>query len=297
VDRLACLNAFVETARRGGMSAAARELGVPRARISRQIQTLEQQLGVRLLVRTTRALSLTDAGTLLLESAGEALEKLEDATRQVREAQGIVQGKLRINAPMSFGIRVLAPLLPRFQKAHPGLELLVDLADEFVDPVRGGYDVTLRVAQLEDSSLVARRLCDAPRVLVAAPSYLAERGTPRTPAELATHDCLNYRYLSGGAHWLLARGAELVRVDTRGPICANNGDLLMHAAIGGSGIALLPRFIVDDAIERHALRVLMPDWQAPPIAVHAVYPSSRNMPLRTRRFIDFLVESLRDQNR
>lgn len=297
MDRLACLNAFVETARRGGMSAAARELGVPRARISRQIQALEQELGVRLLSRTTRALALTDAGSQLLESASDALQRLEEATCQVREAQGIVQGKLRVNAPMSFGVRVLAPLVPAFQRANPGLELHVDLSDEFVDPVRGGYDVTLRVAQLEDSSLVARRLCDAPRVLVAAPSYLAGRGTPGTPEELERHHCLNYRYLSGGAHWMLSRGGRTVRVETRGPVCANNGDLLMHAAIGGSGITLLPRFIVDEAIARRALAVVMPEWQAPPIAVHAVYPSSRNMPLRTRRFIDFLIDSLRDQNR
>jgi DNA-binding transcriptional LysR family regulator len=297
MDRLACLNAFVETARRGGMSAAARELGVPRARISRQIQTLEQELGVRLLSRTTRALALTDAGAQLLESASDALQRLEEATCQVREAQGIVQGKLRVNAPMSFGIRVLAPLLSAFQRANPGLELHVDLSDEFVDPVRGGYDVTLRVAQLEDSSLVARRLCDAPRVLVAAPSYLAARGTPKSPEELERHQCLSYRYLSGGSHWLLARGGKAVRIETRGPVCANNGDLLMHAAIGGSGIALLPRFIVDDAIERRALKIVMPEWQAPPIAVHAVYPSSRNMPLRTRRFIDYLIESLRTQKR
>lgn len=292
MDRLACLTAFVETVRAGGMAAAARKLDVPRAKVSRQIQMLEDELGAQLLLRTTRALTLTDAGAVFLESASEALDKLSEATQRVREGQGQVRGTLKINAPMSFGVRVLAPLLPRFQKANPGLELQVALSDEFVDPVRGGFDVTLRIARLEDSSLVARRLCDAPRVLVAAPSYLAERGTPAHPSELTAHACLNYGYLSTGAHWVLSRGDAVFRITATGPVCANNGDVLMQAAIGGAGIALLPRFIVDEAIATRALAAVLPEWQAPAIAVHAVYPPTRRLPLRTRRFIDFLVEAL-----
>ena len=292
VDRLACLTAFVETARLGGMAAAARKLDVPRAKVSRQIQMLEAELGAQLLVRTTRALRLTEAGAVFLESAGEALDRFEEAAQRVREGQGQVRGTLKINAPMSFGLRVLGPLLARFQKANPGIELQVALSDEFVDPVRGGFDVTLRIARLEDSSLVARRLCDAPRVLVAAPTYLAERGTPAHPQELADHACLHYGFLSSGTHWVLSRGDEVSRTIATGPICANNGDLLMQAAIDGAGIALLPRFIVDEAIAQRALEVVLCEWQAPPITVYAMYPQTRRMPVRTRRFIDFLVETL-----
>lgn len=292
MDRFACLTALVETVRAGGMAAAARKLDVPRAKISRQIQMLEQELGAQLLLRTTRALTLTDAGAVFLESASEALDKLNEATQRVREGQGQVRGTLKINAPMSFGVRVLAPLLPRYQRANPGLELQIALTDEFIDPVRGGFDVTLRIARLEDSSLIARRLCDAPRALVASPSYLAEHGTPSHPNALTAHACLNYGYLRTGSHWVLSRGEETVRITATGPLCANNGELLMQAALGGAGIALLPRFIVDEAIAQATLVQVLPEWQTPPIAVHAVYPPTRRMPLRTRSFLDFLVEAL-----
>lgn len=289
---LAALTAFVETVRRGGMAAAARALGVPRARISRQIQQLESELGAQLLVRTTRALKLTEAGSVYLESAGEALDRLNEATQRVREGQGQMRGTLRINAPMSFGVRVLAPLLAPFQRANPALELQLALSDELVDPVRGGFDLTLRIAQLPDSGLVARRLCPAPRVLVAAPRYLATHGVPAHPADLLQHACLHYGYLSTGTQWTLSRGDEVYRISAPGPLCANNGEVLMQAAIGAMGIALLPRFIVDPALAARTLSVVLPEWSPPLIAVHAVYPSARRLPLRTRRFVDFLVEAL-----
>jgi len=292
VDRLTCLTAFVETARSGGMAAAARKLNVSRAKVSRQIQMLEAELGAQLLVRTTRTLRLTDAGALYLESVGDALDRLEEASQRVREGQGQIRGTLRINAPMSFGLRVLGPLLAKFQNAHPGLELQIALSDEFVDTVRGGFDVTLRIARLEDSSLIARRLCDAPRVLVAAPAYLARNGAPAHPRDLAAHACLNYGYLSTGNQWTLSRGEETFRATATGPICANNGDLLMRTAIDGAGIALLPRFIVDEAVAQRALEVVLPEWRPPSITVYALYPPTRRMPARTRRFIDFLVDAL-----
>jgi len=150
MDRLACLTAFVETVRLGGMAAAARKLDVPRAKVSRQIQTLEAELGTQLLVRTTRALKLTDSGAQFLESASEALDPLEEATRRIRDGLGEARGRLTLNAPMSFGTRVLAPILPQFLASNPEIELQVTLSDELVDPVRGGFDLTLRIAHLPD---------------------------------------------------------------------------------------------------------------------------------------------------
>lgn len=293
MDRLACLTAFVETARLGGMAAAARKLDVPRAKISRQIQALEADLGAQLLVRTTRALTLTEAGGILLESATEALDKLAEAEQRVRDGQTEIRGTLRINAPMSFGVRILAPLLPKFQLDHPRLELQVVLSDEFIDPVRGGFDVTLRIAHITDSELVARRLCDVPRISVAAPGYLARHGTPTHPEQLAAHAWLGYGYLATGAHTLLTRGDETFRIAANGPICANNGEVLMQAAVGGLGIALLPRFIVEEALDRNALQEILPDWRAPATAVYAMFPPNRRMPARTRRLIDFLIDALR----
>lgn len=292
MDRLSCLTAFVETARLGGMAAAARKLNVPRAKISRQIQTLEAELGAQLLVRTTRALQLTEAGSILLESASEALDKLHEAEQRVRDGQTEIRGTVRINAPMSFGVRVLAPLLPIFQRDHPLLELQVVLSDEFVDPVRGGFDVTLRIAHIADSGLIARHLCDVPRLMVASPGYLARRGTPTHPEQLAAHAWLGYGYLATGARTLLTHGDETFRVAANGPMCANNGEVLMQAAIGGLGIVLLPRFIVEEALAGRALQEVLPDWRAPATAVYAMFPPNRRMPLRTRRLIDYLVEAL-----
>jgi DNA-binding transcriptional LysR family regulator len=289
---LSAIEAFVETVRAGGMAAAARKLGSTRARVSRQVQQLETALGAQLLVRTTRALRLTEAGSAYLEVAEAALTQLAEGARRVAEGQGRVSGVLRVNAPMSFGVRVLGPLLPRFLAVHPMLELQLTLSDEFIDPIRSGHDVTLRIGQLADSGLIARRLMDAPRLLAAAPSYLAEHGTPAHPAELERHRCLNYSYSSTGGVWALRRGAEELKVAAEGPLCANNGDVLLAAAEAGLGLVLLPEFIVCDALAAGRLVEVLPDWRPPPIAVHALYPPNRQLPLRTRRFLDFLIEAL-----
>lgn len=289
---LSAIEAFVETVRAGGMAAAARKLGSTRARVSRQVQQLEAALGAQLLVRTTRALRLTDAGSAYLEVAEAALTQLAEGARRVAEGQGRISGVLRVNAPMSFGVRVLGPLLPRFLAAHPALELQLTLSDEFIDPVRSGHDVTLRIGQLADSGLIARRLTDAPRLLAAAPAYLAAHGTPTHPAELEAHACLNYSYSSTGGQWALRRGDEELKVAAEGPFCANNGDVLLAAAEAGLGVVLLPQFIVGDALAAGRLVEVLPDWRPPPIAVHAMYPPNRQLPLRTRRFLDFLIEAL-----
>lgn len=289
---LSAIEAFVETVRAGGMAAAARKLGSTRARVSRLVQQLEAALGAQLLVRTTRALRLTDAGSAYLEVAEAALVQLADGARRVAEGQGRVSGVLRVNAPMSFGVRVLGPLLPRFLLAHPALELQLTLSDEFIDPIRSGHDVTLRIGQLADSGLIARRLTDAPRLVAAAPGYLLEHGTPAHPADFERHRCLNYSYSSTGGQWALRRGEEELKVAAEGPLCANNGDVLLAAAEAGLGLVLLPRFIVGDAIASGRLVEVLPDWRPPPIAVHALYPPNRQLPLRTRRFLDFLIEAL-----
>lgn len=289
---LSAIEAFVETVRAGGMAAAARKLGSTRARVSRQVQQLETALGAQLLVRTTRALRLTEAGSAYLEVAEAALTQLAEGARRVAEGQGRVSGVLRVNAPMSFGVRMLGPLLPRFLAVHPVLELQLTLSDEFIDPIRSGHDVTLRIGQLADSGLIARRLMDAPRLLAAAPGYLVEHGTPAHPVELERHRCLNYSYSSTGGIWALRRGAEELKVAAEGPLCANNGDVLLAAAEAGLGLVLLPEFIVGDALAAGRLVEVLPDWRPPPIAVHALYPPNRQLPLRTRRFLDFLIEAL-----
>lgn len=286
------MRAFVETVRHNGFAAAARALELPRSTVSKQIQALEDAIGVQLLIRTTRSLRLTEAGSDYFEATLDVLAAIEEAEQRARSGSGELRGILRVNAPMSFGVRRLGPLLPRFHALHPQIELQLVLSDQQEDPVRGGFDVTLRIASLADSSLVARRLAPAPRVLVAAPSYLQRAGLPRQPDDLAQHAFLVYGYLQSGVSLTLSRGAETRHIATTGPLHANNGDVLAAAAEAGLGIALLPTFIVGDAIAAGRLHTLLDDWQAPPISINAVYPQLRRMPQKTRAFIDFLVEEL-----
>ena len=292
MDRIDCMRTFIATVNANGFAAAARVLRVPRSKVSKQIQALEDALGVQLLQRTTRSLHLTEAGSDYYEACRELLSALDEAEQRARSGLAETQGVLRVNAPMSFGLCRLGPLIPKFHQLHPKVELQLVFSDEQVDPVKGGFDVTIRIASLGDSSLVARHLAPAPRALVASPGYLAEHGTPRLPRDLASHQCLNYGYLQGGVSLQLSNGRETQSVHVTGPLHANNGDLLAQAAEAGMGIALLPTFIVEKALLEGRLMAVMDDWQAPAISINAVYPSARRVPLKTRVFLDFLVEEL-----
>ncbi|MBX8603579.1 LysR family transcriptional regulator [Pseudomonas cichorii] len=294
MDRIECMRTFVATVNANGFAAAARVLDVPRSKVSKQIQSLEENLGVQLLLRTTRSLHLTEAGAEYYDACREVLSSLDEAEQRARSGLGEVQGVLRVNAPMSFGLCRLGPLIPRFHEQHPKVELQLVFSDQQVDPVKGGFDVTIRIASLADSSMVARHLAPAPRMLVASPDYLARAGVPQVPRDLAAHQCLNYGYLQSGVSLQLSNGKETQKVHVTGPLHANNGDLLAQAAEAGMGIALLPTFIVEKAVEQGRLIPVMCDWQAPPISINAVYPSARRVPLKTRVFLDFLVHELSD---
>ncbi|MCU1737839.1 MULTISPECIES: LysR family transcriptional regulator [Pseudomonas] len=292
MDRIDCMRAFVATVGANGFAAAARAMDVPRSKVSKQIQALEEAIGVQLLQRTTRSLHLTEAGAEYYEAARELLASLDETEQRARDGVGELRGVLRVNAPMSFGLRRLGPLIPLFHQQHPNVELQLVLSDQQVDPVRGGFDVTIRIANLPDSSLVARLLAPAPRVMVASPAYLARAGTPQTPKDLTAHQCLNYGYLQSGVSLQLSNGKETQRVNVTGPLHANNGDLLAQAAQAGMGIALLPDFIVEDALAAGTLVPVLCNWQAPAISINAVYPSARRVPQKTRAFIEFLVKAL-----
>jgi DNA-binding transcriptional LysR family regulator len=270
-------------------------MDVPRSKVSKQIQALEDAIGVQLLQRTTRSLHLTEAGAEYYDAAREVLASLDEAEQRARDGIGELRGVLRVNAPMSFGLRRLGRLVPLFHQLHPNIELQLVLSDQQVDPVRGGFDVTIRIASLPDSSMVARLLAPAPRIMVAAPAYLARAGVPQMPRDLSQHQCLNYGYLQSGVSLQLSNGKDTQRVTVTGPLHANNGDLLAQAAEAGMGIALLPNFIVEDALAAGRLVPVLCEWQAPPITINAVYPSARRVPQKTRAFIDFLVEQLAEK--
>lgn len=290
-DELSAMLVFCRVVESGGFTAAAGELGLSKSAVSKQIARLEDCLGSRLLNRTTRTLSLTEAGTAFYERCQDVVAAAQAAEATVQHLAAAPRGELRINAPMSFGIRHIAPALPAFLERYP--ELCVDLVlnDRVVDLVEEGFDVGVRIGALADSSLVARRLAPARRVVCAAPAYLARAGRPQQPEDLRGHDCISYAYLPSGNQWRFRHtehGERRIKISGR--LKGNNGDALIAAAVGGVGLTLTPTFLVSEELRRGALEVVLADWEAyPEIGINAVFPASRNLSLKVRVFVDFLA--------
>lgn len=287
--RLDEMEVFAAVVEAGGFSAAARLLGLSKSAVSKQVGRLEDRLGVRLLNRTTRRLSLTEAGTTFHAACRRVLDEAETAEQAVSDLAAAPRGLLKLNAPMSFGFLHLGAAIPAFHQHYPQIRLDAVMNDRFVDLIEEGYDVALRIGELRDSSLVARRLAPCRNVLCASPAYLDRRGRPARPADLAQHDCLLYANTASPREWTLTgpRGREAVAV--AGPLIANNGDLLCTAALGGMGIAKLPTFIVGPCLADGRLEVVLPDHPVPEQGIHAVYPHSRNLSQKVRVFVDFLA--------
>ncbi|UUZ70092.1 LysR family transcriptional regulator [Polaromonas sp. P2-4] len=264
-----------------------------RSHISKLIASLEAEYGGALFTRSTRALALTSAGATLHDYAVDLLAIAAEAREAMAALQGTAAGPLRVNAPMSFGQLVLAPLLPGFLAQHPQVELRVELNDRLLDPFEHGFDLTLRIAELADSSLAARRMCGVPRAIYAAPSYLQAQGVPDSPQALKTHRCLNYAHANTGHVWRLGKGREKAHVAVGGPLCSNNGELLVEAAIGGAGLVLQPGFLAAGHVAAGRLVPVLPQWQeSPEIALYALYPATRRVPIAVRALIDYLLMTL-----
>ena len=274
-------------------SAAAEELGLSNATVSKAITRLEQRLGVTLFHRTTRTLSLTPSGQSLAGRAAALLSDAEAAEECAREEATGPRGLVRIAVPMSFGISHVAPILPDLLAQCPGLSIDLNLSDERIDLIESGIDVALRIGALADSSLKARRLADIPTMLVAAPSYLAARGEPRTPEDLSGHACFAYSNLDRPDRIrMVAKDGREATVQPRGPLITNNGEAMLPALIAGHGLALLPEFILKKDFEAGRLAHVLPDWAGPPIALHLVMPSSGPRPARVSAVIDFFSKRL-----
>ena len=281
---------FARVVEEGGFSAAAEKLALSKSAISKQVAKLEDQLGVRLLNRTTRRISLTEAGELFFVRAQEVVAAAEAAEQAATSLQDNPRGTLRLNAPVSFGRRHLGPAIPEFLFDHPDLSIDMTLTDRFVDLVKEGYDMAIRIGNMPDSSLIQRRLCDMRPMVLASPDYLVRRGTPGTPVELTRHSCLCYAYLATGDEWRFAGPEGVIRVRVGGQMRANNGDVLMEAAIAGMGIVQLPSFICSDAVRDGRLVPILTDYALPPGAIHAVYPHARHVSTKVRAFVDFLAQ-------
>ena len=259
---LDALRTFVAIATLGSFAQAAEKHGGSRAITSKRVADLEAELGVKLINRTTRSLSLTEAGRKLFAAADSIFGMLENVVEDIRSGAATPRGVLRISAPMSFGVRHLSGMVNSFLQENPEITVELTLDDRVVNLVEEGFDVAIRIRALANSSLTARRLATARMALCAAPSYLARRGAPRHPRDLAQHDCLVYDYMARQGVWCFTRNGEAEDVRVGGRLNGNNGDVLLQAAVDGLGVVMTPTFIAHEAIRSGALVLLLPEWRA-----------------------------------
>ncbi|WP_267222166.1 LysR family transcriptional regulator [Dyella silvae] len=286
------LLAFVRVAELGSFVRASECLELSTAAVSKQVSALEQRLGARLLQRTTRRLSLTEAGQAYLRHAQEALAAVRAAQDAVADTQTVARGRLRVTAPMSFGLLHIAPWMGGFLKAYPQVDLDLQFDDRPRDIVLEGFDVALRIsAQLDASSLVARKIGDTRVLLCATPDYLDRHGRPSHPGELHAHTCLHYSLTPLARSWELTQGSEQVRVALRSRLEANSSLALRAAVLAGTGLARVPAFAVADDIASGRLEVALPDWKFADLGIHAVMAKRVYVPAKVRVFLDFLVDT------
>ncbi len=289
MDRVTSLSVFVKVVEGSSFAAAARHFGLSPAMVSKHIVSLEERLGARLLNRTTRQVSPTEIGREFYERSTRILADLDEAEQAASALQAMPKGLLRLNGPLSFGIRHLAPAIIDYLAACPEAAIDVTLSDRVVDLVDEGFDLAIRIARLADSSLIARRIAPCRIVACAAPAYLKKHGAPRRPADLTAHNCLGYSYAALRNEWRFTGpdGAESVRI--AGRLNANNGDVLRLAALRGEGIVIQPTFLIGDDLASGELVSILPGFVPDELVIQAVYPHSRHLSVKVRSFIDFLV--------
>ena len=288
MDRMGSMVAFSRVVETGSFSEAARRLGLSKSQVSKLVAALEERLGAQLLHRTTRKLSLTEIGRSFYERCAQIVREADEAERVISHAQASPQGLLRVNAPMSFGQLALAPAVSLFLARHPELRVELVLDDRRLDAIEGSFDVTIRLAvRLPDSSLVARRVGALRVVVCGSPDYLARRGVPATPDELAAHDCLVY---ANRERWQFQGAAGERAVSVSGRLLANNGEALREAARAGLGLAQLPSFIVGAELAAGELWPVLEAFEDPRAAIWALYSPTRHRAAKVKAFVDFLAE-------
>lgn len=295
MERLSDIAVFVQVVDSGSFTAAAERLGLSKAVVSKYVTRLEDHLGARLLNRTTRRLSLTEVGRTFYTRSQVGLQEIEEAEAEVSRLQGAPRGTLRLNVPMSFGILHIAPAIPEFLACYPDLAVDMNLDDRQIDLVEEGYDLAIRIAELPDSSLVARRLAPCRHVVCGAPGYFQRHGVPRTPRELGDHNAITYQYQSSAREWhFLAPDGGTLRVPISGTIQMNNSLALREALLHEAGITLTPTFVVGADIQAGRLQAVLSDYKTLELSIYAIYPQHRHLSPKVRAFIDFIAERLED---
>lgn len=289
---LADLAVFARVAELRSFTAAARALGLSKSAVSKQIARLEARLGAPLLQRTTRQLTLTETGRAVEGHAARLVAEAEAAEEAAQDLLAAPRGLLRVTLPVSFGLGHVVPLMPEFLRRYPDLRVDLIFDDKFVDLYSGNIDVALRIGNLPDSSLTARRLNVVTGITGAAPEYLARRGRPEKPADLKQHECLIYTNMPDPEQWTYVERGKRFAVPVSGRMRSNNGEALLAAALAGHGIVRLPSFIAGQALKEGGLVSLLDDFELPAFGVHAVYPAQRNPSPKLRAFVDFMAQAL-----
>jgi DNA-binding transcriptional LysR family regulator len=298
MDRLQAMQTYVRVVETGSFSAVARELSSTQSAVSKQIAALEKYLGVRLLSRTTRALTPTDDGLRYFEEARRLVGEIGEAEAQLRHGERMLSGPLRVATSVGYGLRVLLPHVQSFMRKHPDVIVDLKLDDGFVDLVEQGIDVAVRNGPLPDSSLIARRIATSQRLLVAGKKYLKALGKkehwPRIPQDLLQHPCIVYTELRARNNWEFSTAdGSSVSVRVQGPLQTNSSEVLRASVLDGQGIGYLPDWLFDDLRRSGEVQVLMPDWQVAPIPIHLVSPAARKHSAKVRAFGDHVADALR----
>jgi DNA-binding transcriptional LysR family regulator len=292
------VSAFVRVVHDGSFTAAARSLGLPKSSVSRAVTQLEQDLGIRLLHRTTRQLHLTDGGAAFYERVSRALGDINEATAAASDMQAEMSGVVRVTAPIDLGVWALAPIIARFVKKHPKIRVDLSLTGRVVDLVAEGFDLAVRAGPLRDSSLIARRVGALEAVAYASPKYIARRGEPKTVEELASHDCVLFRAMNGKATWELARAdGAIASVEVTGPVACDDLSFVRKAVMAGCGIGIVPSFLCVRAEKRGLLVRVLPDWSLHGAVMHLAYPSARYVPQRVIVLREYFASQLGKLNK
>ncbi|MEL4304062.1 LysR substrate-binding domain-containing protein [Shewanella xiamenensis] len=292
MEHFSALPIFVTVVECGSFSAAGQKLGLSKSAISKRITQLEQHLGIQLLQRTTRSLSLTDAGARYFEYIRPAVQLTQEGLDAISELQQTPRGNLRISVPMVFGRLYISPLIAEFLRRYPDIQLQMQMDDKTTDLIAGGFDLAIRIGELPDSSLIARKIAPCLSVICASRAYLAQHGLPMTPCELTQHNCLFYSYFQNGVEWSFHSPDGVQRVQPKGNYQVNNSDAIHQASLDGLGIANLPRFIVEPDLQARHLQALLTDYPLPEHGIYAVYPQRKYQPTKVTVLIEFLMEKL-----